>query len=267
MTRFCRIFTVLFIFILCLASTKAQSQCTNNTQCKGTRICVNGECVNAPPQPTDMPQTQSESVNHTTDIPNIQSSPPKTKEPQESRLFLDPGIGLNLNWCRGKDCESYYGFRAGGGLGIRLSSTIAIEPNVYIDQKGYSDTYMSGGLEFSYIERDSYLSFPIAVQWCFTTKSRLPPFLSGFSPFLSGGPVIAFCLSSTFSSGDETHDIESQSSDFFFGLMIGAGSTYKAGPGSIVFNLGYTWGLTELLKDANFYQNTLSLTFGYRFEL
>jgi hypothetical protein len=310
MTDFCRIFTVFFVFILCLASTKAHSQCTKDTQCKGNRICVNGECVNAPPppkpkscvkdmecpgnqicqdgicmeakqkeaappQPPDFPQTQSEPLKQTTDIQNIPSSARTTNESQKSRLFLEPGLGLNLNWCGGKDYEwrrntnngnskTYVGVRLGGGLGFRLSSAITIKPNVYFDQKGYTINFMQNFLE---TKDYSYLSFPITTQWYFATNSRLLPFLSGLSPFLSSGPVFAFCLSSKWSFPGYTKDGGSNTPAFFFGLMAGAGAAYKAGPGSLVFDAEYTWGLTKIIKDAKYYQNTLSFTIGYRFEL
>jgi hypothetical protein len=311
MTLFYRTFTVVLVFILCLGPAKTYPQCTKDTECKGARICVNGECVDAPPgspapkpcandvecpgnticengictepkqneavppQTTNLPQTPDEPVKQSTDVPNIQSSAPKTNESPKSRLSIGPRLGLNFNWCGGKDyelilntynrsTETYWGFRLGGALGIRLSSTFTIEPNAYFDQKGKATTDRSGNSE---IERDSYLSFPIAAQWYFAANSQLPSFLSGFSPFLSGGPLFAFCLSSTWSIGGETTDVGSDRPDFFFGLLAGAGIAYKAGPGSLVFDVGYTWGLTKIAHSEDFYLYTLSFTIGYRFAL
>lgn len=75
--------TAVFIFAIFFAATLVPAQCTKDVDCKGDRICVNGECV-------ERTITQNSSTSSEAEPAPIQSSTKKRKSFGPFNLYLNP---------------------------------------------------------------------------------------------------------------------------------------------------------------------------------
>ena len=95
------------------------------------------------------------------------------------------------------------------------------------------------------------------------------PIEGNFKPNVFAGPSLGLLLGATIYQGSQSADYSSNVSGADFGLIFGAGAAYKVGPGSIVFDLRYYVGLSNVNKD-NQFSNTnqiFSINTGYAFPL
>lgn len=312
---------LLLALALGLASATAYAQCSNNDQCKGNRICVDGSCVErqsspapapaashqcskdtecpgdevcqngvcvkpgqnepAPPPPAAPSQAPGAPVNQPAPAANNQPPAPAAGQPaaaaseqpaasHKSTVSLGPIVGLNFNWGGGDgfdtilaasnaSSETYWGFRFGLGLNIRVASFVAIEPRVFFDQKGAAITAAGS----SAILRLSYLSIPLVSQWYLAPNSTV-------SPFFSVGPLFSFNLSSSGEAGGHTTDLGTSTESFFFGIMTGAGLSINTGAGYLILGAGYTWDITQVFNDTgqkDVFLKSLDVEIGYQFAL
>jgi hypothetical protein len=255
----------------------ASHQCSKDTECPGDAICQNGVCVkpgqNEPTpsfQPAAPSQAPSASVNQPAATASEQPATPPAAASHKSTVSLGPIAGLNLNWGGGDgydkilsassaSSETYWGFRFGLGLNIRVASFVAIEPRVFFDQKGAAIS--SGGN--STILRLSYLSIPLVSQWYLAPNSPV-------SPFIGVGPLFSFNLSSSGDAGGQSTDLGKYTESFFFGILTGAGLSINTGAGYLIVGAGYTWDITQVFKDTfqkDVYLKSLNVEIGYQFAL
>lgn len=288
-----RICLISFITILSFTPGYVFSQCTKDLECKGDRICEDGICIDPPvkssgpspcekdtecpgdeicaegictkpEQPGSLPVNPATPADTTTDTPpESATSDVKTQSP-DSKVRLTPRFGLNFNWSHGEtdkelreddfSFETYWGFRGGCGLGIRITPVLSVEPALVFEQKGSA---FSSDPDFPTIDRLSYISIPIATQWHMFPDASI-------IPFISAGPLFSICITSSTSSYGKHSDIRKYTRKFFFGLMAGAGALKKAGVGNIMVEAGYTWGLTKIYNETETFINSLTITGGYQ---
>lgn len=94
-----------------------------------------------------------------------------------------------------------------------------------------------------------------------------------FSPYVFGGPTISLQSGCTVEAGnlsfdcdDDALDIQTNSTDF--GVAAGAGFAFAMGPGSVLVEGRYTWGLSDINKGNNTVRNRAAyLMAGYMIPL
>jgi hypothetical protein len=158
MTGWYRVFFMFLVVFLSLAPLRAYSQCTNDIECKGTRICVNGECVDAPPkapgpkpcakdgectgsqvcqggicgepkqmpaqnpQATDSLQTRGEPAKQVTHSLHFPDSTHPPYKPPEGIIRAGASIGSG---------------NAGGGSGLKYGFYLGFKPWKHVGFEGY----------------------------------------------------------------------------------------------------------------------------------
>ena len=134
------------------------------------------------------------------------------------------------------DLDGLTGF-AGGGF-IRFGfGRIGIQPELLTVTKGYDDD-TSGKLQLEYIEIPVLVHLPLTLG-------------SSFAPYVVAGPSFGFevgCeFDNTIVSGDcddvEVGEDDRSSTDI--GITAGGGLGFNVGPGALLLEGRYTWGMTD----------------------
>jgi hypothetical protein len=125
------------------------------------------------------------------------------------------------------------GFLIGGFIGFPFLNDFTIQPELYYIVKG------SSNYDFKYLE------LPVLLKYDIPTAGSVIP-----STFF--GPSIALRLSSRVKFGNSKVYEKIDIKDIDFGLFIGGGFYFKAGPGKVCFDARYSIGLTNLKKGADF---------------
>ncbi len=182
--------------------------------------------------------------------------------------------------------EPIVGLSIGGFINIPLNDTLSFQPEILYTQKGakydlsYTDTYDWAGstieenLEQEFVEKLSYLEFPLLLKATFSEEGKL-------RPILYAGPSIGFNVSARLEydieyiekvdgvidplesysdSGDEDLD---DISSVELGLTIGGGFEIN----NFTIDARYNMGLTSLDDGGDFdvKNSVISILAGYRF--
>jgi len=168
------------------------------------------------------------------------------------------GIGLATLW--GNNSQDSMGmvpaFRSGfyGGLSgaFQFSEFFAVQLECLYSMKGKSITgyYDSYTKDISY--KLDYCELPITIRY----SVPISP-ISDF--FVFAGPNISYRISAIKDSSiywiqsdakmpDSSTNIQSQTNPFDFGITLGGGMAIDAGPGEILFDVRYTFGLVSIDK-------------------
>ncbi|MEM9822364.1 MAG: porin family protein [Bacteroidota bacterium] len=153
---------------------------------------------------------------------------------------------------------------------LGISKSFAIQPELNFLQKGYRVQEMFDGLTFDASVKLNYLELPILFKYRYGNPDAI-------NIYAIAGPSLGYAYSGRFI--DNTFDF-SRAVDFEvdgeFGrvdvsAVIGAGANFPVGPGAIVFDLRYHFGLSSLLEldpnveDTEKLQNRLlNISIGYR---
>ena len=157
------------------------------------------------------------------------------------------------------DAKSYtnkLGWHSGFNVGYNISRNLEIGANILSSSKNYQVNFETAGYKISVNEKLSYLEVPILLKYSFL-KSRLRPYVEAGA---FGGYLLAANsdFKSTYTDGTVYSENNVSSDDrrnkTNFGLLFGAGLTYKTGPGGqLVLDIRYCMGLSNIVNTANRY--------------
>jgi len=136
----------------------------------------------------------------------------------------------------------------GGGGFIRFGmGRIGIQPELLFLSKGFSADAPGDDdvdLQLDYVEIPVLLHLPLSMG-------------TSFAPYVFGGPAFAFEVGCEAGNDAVTIDCDEDGADLFdrkktdVGIAAGAGLEFAMGPGSILLEGRYTWGLTNLNESDN----------------
>jgi len=135
-------------------------------------------------------------------------------------------------------------------LETRLTDNFSVQPEVMYTSKGMKYEMDMMGITATSAVNFSYLEIPVLL------KLNLP--LGVAVPNIYAGPAVAFRIGTSGyaeaagtkeNMDDESIDmIKENTSGFDFGLAMGGGCNFVAGPGAIVLDIRYTLGFLKLMK-------------------
>jgi hypothetical protein len=177
---------------------------------------------------------------------------------------LETQADLGQLW---NNCDLYQGFLVGGFLEYRTGLNLSLQTELNYQKKGAKFTSEVQGSE-SIVRREfNYLTVPLLVKGNVHDAGLGEKWdLSFFT-----GPYMGFLTSanSNMKTGKITTpvDIDSQAEKTDWGVIIGAGVSYKlSGGAAIIAELRYQMGLSKVDKlDADLRNKGMGITLGYRF--
>ena len=137
------------------------------------------------------------------------------------------------------DLDGLTGF-AGGGF-VRFGfGRIGIQPELLTVTRGYDDDTF-GSLKLEYIEIPVLLHLPLSLG-------------TSFSPYVVAGPSLGIEVGCEVEAGDIEADCDEDEggagdddrSSTDLGITAGGGLAFNMGPGAILLEGRYTWGMTDL---------------------
>lgn len=144
------------------------------------------------------------------------------------------------------------GFMGGGFIRFGIGR-LGIQPEILSVTKGAEMDVDQGDDETLKIE---YIAVPILLHLPLT-------YGSSFAPYLIAGPEFAFDIGCEFTDATGETDCDSQDmpdgpldrESIDIGLSAGGGLAFAMGPGALLLEGRYTWGLTDLTADATEMKN------------
>jgi len=287
---------ILTALIAMAATIQSFAQCIDNTECKGDRICQDGECVEMESQPTEEY------------VPT--PAPPKPEKVKKSfpQFGVKGRIGLLLSNARGKGFEEYEdqittltlattaqvddkimaGFTFGAGFSARFIKLLSAEIELLFAFKNFkvewSTTYPTGSEKAEGKYKFAYMEFPMFAKiWI--------PINSKFHPNPYAGILVGFNLSAKL-DGEYTNingvtlsddldlkdkgDTDGEVSPVEFAFILGCEAMLELGPGGIIADIRWVPGVTSVFSDYKYdaddpiFSDQISLgsvciTFGYLF--
>jgi hypothetical protein len=153
---------------------------------------------------------------------------------------------------------STVGFLFGAGFNLPLDADgfFSIQPELLYIQKGFglkgTDTSTGYTVTFDTDNHFNYLELPVLAKISFGSET--------IKGYVNAGPSIGYALSGK-TKGTATIQGQSQNIDekadlsagnrADFGLQFGGGIGFQAGPGSILLDLRYGYGLSNLEKESS----------------
>ncbi len=156
--------------------------------------------------------------------------------------------------------KSLIGFHAGADLAIGFSPMFGIEAGAVYSQKGAKEDAGDGKVAFDVI--DVPLLFVVSV-----------PTEGSITPRLFAGGVASFKVSCKIKEGGASADCSDADvgvpKSTYFSALFGAGIGFAAGPGSLLLDVGYQLGLTNIIDDEieTVKVNVIQASLGYRFPI
>jgi hypothetical protein len=199
-------------------------------------------------------------------------------------------LGLNMGSLYGDNIDNIENYADGslktgfvgyGVFSVDFIDFFGAEIEAGFTSKGKKWDYSDSSISLKFDYQFNYLEIPILF------KGMIP--LGIAKPMLYAGPTLGFLLSSkekvkedySGQSIDTTITIpDSTTNSIEFGLAFGGGCSFDVGPGSLVLELRYTLGLTNIPKatdsekadadynesDYNMKSGTLAILVGYVFK-
>jgi len=156
--------------------------------------------------------------------------------------------------------KSLIGFNAGADLAFGFSPMFGIEVGGVYSQKGAKEDGGDGKVAFDVIDVPVLLAVSIPTEGSVT-------------PRLFAGGVGSFKLSCKIKEGGASADCSDADvgapKSFYISLLFGAGIGFAAGPGSLVLDVGYQLGLTNIIDEEieTVKVNVIQASLGYRFPI
>ena len=156
--------------------------------------------------------------------------------------------------------KSLSGFHAGADLAFAFSPMLGIEVGGAYSQKGASEDGGDGKVAFDVVDVPVLLAVSIPTEGSVT-------------PRLFAGGVGSFKVSCKIKEGGASADCSDADvgapKSFYISLLFGAGVGFAAGPGSLVLDVGYQLGLTNIIDDEieTVRVNVIQASLGYRFPI
>ena len=164
-----------------------------------------------------------------------------------------------------KNYTSGNGYQVGGFADYHFNKNIAAETGLFWSVKKYKFNYETSGFNISGDENLNYMEIPLCAKYTFGIK-KIIPYISagGFIGFLTGATNN---ISRTYITTNETtNQINLPSADrrnkTNYGLLGGAGIMAKLGPGSLILDYRYLYGMVNISSAEKRYANQ-ELMYGY----
>lgn len=161
-------------------------------------------------------------------------------------------------------------FRMGVSLHLDLGGPVDVRAGVLYARKGFDADVQLFGSAFELSINFGYLELPVLAVFTVPVGGS-----SGVTPFIAVGPVVAIELgcdviaraqdeSVEATCANDADDLELPTSAVEFGVQFGGGVTVPAGPVSLMFEIAYNLGFTNVTDDPDFgfKHRGLLLTFG-----
>lgn len=194
----------------------------------------------------------------------------------EPSLWAGVRGGLNLATVTGDVDDEFIGTTTGlalsVNLGWRLTQWLTVRTGIGYATRGVRWSYDREGIdgEESYAEDNSrarYLDIPLTLDLLLPCDWRIVP-------FAYAGPVLSFFLGATKTVDVDGSEIYSGSKNenarnLDLGLALGGGAEMPLGPGQLLLDIGYTFGLLTVDGSGEEWvkNRTLSLKLGYALNL
>ena len=178
---------------------------------------------------------------------------------KEGTLSYGPKFALNFA-SEGGDNSSYISsstkFGIGGFVIYGLADPFALQGELLYNRKGCTSTGYNPNVTFT----GSYLDVVALAKY-------LIPLEGDIKPAIFAGPSLGILLSANYEQGGTTTDYTSNVSGADFALVFGAGAAHKMGNGSIIFDLRYYLGLSNVNKNSppSNTNQIFSINVGYAF--
>lgn len=165
---------------------------------------------------------------------------------------LDFKGGLNMANMRGElmeddDQKTQQGVTSGIGFQFGLGEKFAIQPEVMFNKKGTRYKYEFEGVDYVEGVNASYLNIPILL------KVKIPA--GAVVPNFYVGPDMGILLGAKYYAevdGDKDDvDVKDDFEPIDFGLAMGGGLDFKAGPGRVILDVRYTLGFSNVADSEN----------------
>ena len=153
-------------------------------------------------------------------------------------------------------------FHAGPLINIEISRYLALQTQFLYSRKGFAEGDGAVSIDVAYVE------VPVLAML------QIP---GGISPHLYAGPVLALeskCTASTAIAGEESCDDATtapRTKGADSGIMLGGGVKLDAGPGFVLLDVLYSYGLTNVGQVSDDVESikfrTLYLSLGYAFRM
>lgn len=179
-------------------------------------------------------------------------------------LSIIPGIRFGPNFStlavnETPDAKSFRGgFHVAGYVITPLNNDgFSFQPEIMFAQKGFEATYEDSTITFN----SNYLELPLLLRYNFA--------LPKFNFYINGGPYIGVWLGGNVTISSDSVDIsgkyEFQEGDkrFATGFHAGAGITYSLGPGRLVLEGRYMFGVSNINKELITRNRLVSVSIGY----
>ena len=179
----------------------------------------------------------------------------------QAQVSIIPKAGLTISNVAFKEEEegqkSTTGFLVGAGFNFPLSEDgfFSIQPELLYIQKGFGGESTNNGINSKTDNHFNYLELPLLAKISFGSET--------VKGYVNAGPSIGYALNGKLSSGGISvaykfgkepsnyngSDIYVDANRLDFGLQFGGGVGFQVGPGSLLLDLRYGYGLTHLLKE------------------
>jgi len=160
------------------------------------------------------------------------------------------------------DISARSGFHAGADLAFGFSPMFGIQIGGAYSQKGAKLTGFGEDVTF----KSDVIDVPALLVVSIPTGGNI-------TPRLFAGGVASFEMSCKLTATSQSEDCDADNigerKKSYFSLMAGVGVGIAAGPGSILLDVGYQYGLTNLSEDqgVNVRQDVIQASLGFRFPL
>ena len=198
----------------------------------------------------------------------------------QAQIAIGPKIGINFSnlggdGTEGSDTNSLLGFQLGATAQINLSENFAIAPELLYWKKGGSASEDFLGVEIEVDQALNYLEIPVLAKYMFGDEGSTRFYVSGGPSF---GIGLNTRVKTSFGDGDEdsaeaSFD-EAGLSVFDFSLSLGGGIHLPLGPGTLLFDARYLFGLSSITDgdlpgadDLDVQNRGISVSAGYLFTL
>jgi hypothetical protein len=187
----------------------------------------------------------------------------------QAQVSIIPKVGVTLSNVAFKETQegqqSLTGFLFGAGFNFPLGETFSIQPELIYLQKGYALSYRDDqGAKSDAKVHLNYLEIPLLAKVAFGSES--------VKAYLNAGPSLGYGLGGNVNVktdifgapleltfpvkfGEEPANPNEVGTYFDnridLGVQFGGGLAFKAGPGSLILDARYGYGLSNLSKDSS----------------
>ena len=193
-----------------------------------------------------------------------------TAQAQGTSLGVVGGVNLatlSVEDAGGIDIGTRFGFNFGARLSTTFTPNFGLILGALYSQKGMSTTEEGVDVSFNF----NYIDFPLLAQYVLQTSET-----GKVSVHFAAGPAIGLRTTCKFTGDDNGTSVSFDCADVgtgiksYVGVMGLVGVDIQAGRGSVILDVAYNLGLTDINSGSlggSIKNRTLSLMAGYQFPL